>query len=109
MHDELKKSSGYLIRPGDRPEPAARVTSAAAVDGTFNRKLPAESGAAQSAGTGTRGGRPHFARQRSEGWKCSRERRPPTSSQRSTGPRLPGALISWAMRGLPADRGNILP
>jgi hypothetical protein len=33
MHDELKKPSGYLIRHGDGPEPAAHVTSAAAVGG----------------------------------------------------------------------------
>jgi hypothetical protein len=35
MHDELKKPSGYLIRHGDGPEPAAHVTSAAAVGGTL--------------------------------------------------------------------------
>ena len=35
MHDELKKSSEDLIRHGDGPEPAAHVTSAAAVGGTL--------------------------------------------------------------------------
>ena len=35
MHDELKKSSEYLIRHDDGPGLAAHVTSAAAVGGTL--------------------------------------------------------------------------
>ena len=95
MHDKLKKSSEDLLRPGDDPKPAAHVTSAAAVGGTFNRTLPAESGAAWSAGTGTRGGCPHFARRRSDGAGNVRG----NGDQRSTGSRRAGALISGRCGG----------
>jgi hypothetical protein len=44
MDDELKKSSGYLIRPGDGSEPAAHVTSAWGAD------IPGDAGAASRQG-----------------------------------------------------------